>query len=246
MYDFRVVRKKFENRYLNQCGYGSGREFVSRLVASVGPGDVLLDAGCGEGKLREKLPSTVHYIGMDRYIGEQRCNEYANWDMRPSVLGDVQKLPFVSASCKAVALMHVLEHVINPAQVFVELSRVLQPGGYLFIDVPFLHEIHHAPQDNYRFTPYILATLAQTANFDIVEIRPSGGYFRALSHILGEAPAIVCGDSAGNLLTRLTVGYPLKGLGWIVGKFQYVLDLQDDVQTFTCGYHCIFRKPFDE
>ena len=244
-FGLRILRGKLERRYLEDCGYGSGREFMAQLVASVGPGDVLVDLGCGESKLREQLPPTVHCVGLDLYAGAQ-SNEYANWIMRPDVLGDVRQLPIASASCNTMALLHVLEHVCQPSQLFAEIFRVLQPGGYLFVDVPFLHEIHHAPHDYFRYTPFSLTNLTQDAGLELVEIRPSGGYFRALSHLLEKAPTVVRGDTLGGLLTRLVVGYPLKGLGWILRKLQYVLDLQDDAQNFTCGYHCIFRKPVDE
>ncbi len=181
--DLQALRHTLEKRYFEHRGYGSGREFIAQLVASVSSGDVLLDAGCGEGKLRQQLLPGVHYIGLDRYAGEQN-NEYSNWSMRPNILGDVHKLAIASNSCKTVALMHVLEHVSDPAQVFAEIARVLQPNGYLFVDVPFIHEIHHAPHDYYRYTPYALTAFAQAVKLEIIEIRPSGGYFRALSYLL--------------------------------------------------------------
>ncbi len=241
----RAMRGRLERRYLEYRGYGSGREFLDQLVATVGPGDVFLDAGCGEGKLRQQLSPAVHYVGLDRYAGEQN-NEYSDWTMRPSILGDVHQLPLASGIVKTAAFMHVLEHAREPNLVFAEIFRILQPGGYLFVDVPFLHEIHHAPHDYYRYTPYALMALTKAAGLEVVEIRPSGGYFRALSHLLEEAPTVVRGGTAGGLLVRLAVAYPLKGLGWVFRKLQYLLDLQDDSQTFTCGYHCIFRKPTDE
>ncbi len=94
MTDFglRILRGKLERRYLEDCGYGSGREFMAQLVASVGPGDVLVDLGCGESKLREQLSTTVRYVGLDRYVGEQR-NEYTNWIMQPDVLGVKNSVP---------------------------------------------------------------------------------------------------------------------------------------------------------
>lgn len=241
-YDPRAMRGRLENQYLDHCGYGSGFAFVSQLVDSVNSGDVLLDIGCGEGKLRQQLPLGVRYIGLDRYAGIQ-INEYESWDMRPNILGDVHQLPVESESCKTVALMHVLEHVYNPGLAFAEIFRVLKPGGYLFVDVPFLHEVHHAPYDYYRFTRYSLDHLALTAGFEVIEILPSGGYFRALSHLLGEAPTVVSGATTGGLLSRVVVAYPLRGLGWVIRKLQYILDLNDEKQTFTCGYHCVFRKP---
>lgn len=244
-FGLQTLRGSLVSHYLDRCGYGSGREFLAQLVGSVDPGDVLLDAGCGEGKLRQLLSPAVHYVGLDRYAGEQ-SNEYKDWSMRPGVLGDVHQLPLASGICKTVALMHVLEHARVPAQVFAEIFRVLQPGGYLFVDVPFMHEIHHAPHDYYRYTPYALTALAQIAGLEVVEIRPSGGYFRALSHLLEEAPTVVRGSSVSSFLARIAVAYPLKGLGWAVRKLQYLLDLQDGSQTFTCGYHCVFRKPTDE
>lgn len=244
-FGLQTLRAHLASQYLDRCGYGSGRFFTAQLVASVGPGDVFLDAGCGEGKLRQLLPPTVLYVGLDRYIGKQ-SNEYTNWNMRPSVLGDVHQLPFASGIFKTVALMHVLEHAHAPAQVFAEIFRVLKPGGYFFVDVPFMHQIHHAPHDYYRYTPYALTDLAQTAGLVVVEIRPSGGYFRALSHLLESAPMVVSGSSIGSVVVRLAVAYPLKGLGWLVRKLQYLLDLQDCSQKFTCGYHCVFRKPTNE
>lgn len=238
-FDPRAIRGRLESNYLRR--YGSGSAFISQLVDSVNSGDVLLDIGCGEGKLRQKISLGVRYIGLDRYAGTQ-SNEYESWDMRPNILGDVHQLPVASESCTTVALMHVLEHAHGPGQVFTEISRVLKPGGYLFVDVPFLHEVHHAPYDYFRFTSFSLDWLALTAGFEVIEIRPSGGYFRALSHMLGEAPTVVSSTLKGSLLLRILVGYPLKGLGWLIRKLQYILDLFDEKQTFTCGYHCVFRK----
>ncbi len=91
-----------------------------------------------------------------------------------------------------------------------------------------------------------MTKLTQDAGLELVEIRPSGGYFRALSHLLEKAPTAVRGATTGGLLARVVVAYPLKGLGRVLRKLQYVLDLQDHTQNFTCGYHCIFRKPLDE
>lgn len=238
------VRARLEGRYLEECGYGSGREFTDRLIRSVGPGEILLDIGCGEGGLREFLEPTAQYIGLDRYAGEQH-NEYAKWNMRPSVLGDAQRLPIASGACRTVAMMQVLEHLRAPAHALSEARRVLQPGGYLFVAVPFVHQVHHAPHDYYRYTRYGLKELADRSGFETVEIRPSGGYFRALAHVLEEAPSVVGNGSVANALARLFVAYPLKALGWFIRKLQYPLDMLDRSQDFTAGYQCVFRKPCD-
>ena len=92
-------RRELEHSYLVKQGFGSGAEFNEQLVSGLKAGDVVLDAGCGEGGLKQLLPEEVSYIGLDRYIGAQN-NEYSSWQMRPSVLGDVHQLPIATGVCK--------------------------------------------------------------------------------------------------------------------------------------------------
>jgi SAM-dependent methyltransferase len=64
-----------------------------------------------------------------------------------SVGGDLMRLPFADASLASVSSLHVIEHVglgrygdaLNPAGsrfAAQELSRVVRPGGHLFVSVP--------------------------------------------------------------------------------------------------------------
>ncbi len=71
-----TLRGRLERRNLENRWYGSARVFMAQFVASVGPGDVLVDLGCGEGKLREQLSATVHYVDLDLATIE-RSNKYA-------------------------------------------------------------------------------------------------------------------------------------------------------------------------
>ena len=56
--------------------------------------------------------------------------------------------------------VQVLEHVKSPHISVVNLRRLLKPGGYLFITIPFLQryhrghpsETHENPLDHYRYT----------------------------------------------------------------------------------------------
>lgn len=236
------ITNTLRRRYLNELGFGSGRSFTEALRGSLQPGHSFLDVGCGEGALRNVVPAGVKYVGLDRYAGPQ-SNEYRSWVMRPDVIGDAHCLAFPDATFDGVALMHVLEHVERPQVVLSEICRVLKPNGLLFLDVPFLHEIHHAPHDHYRYTKHGLESLANETGLEVVEMKPSGGYFRTLSHILLEASEGASANGIYAAVVRSLVCLPLRALGAVLQKGQYILDICDVKQEFTVGYHCIFRKP---
>lgn len=49
--------------------------------------------------------------------------------------------------------MSVLEHSRRPWLLAANLERMLEPGGTIFVSVPFCWRIHAYPDDFYRFTP---------------------------------------------------------------------------------------------
>ena len=68
------------------------------------------------------------------------------------VVGDAQRLPFLSGSVAAVECDAVLEHLPDPQAAVAEIYRVLQPGGYLHVLVPFCQAFHAYPSDYRRWT----------------------------------------------------------------------------------------------
>lgn len=77
--------------------------------------------------------------------------------------GEITTLPYPDNSFDLVAAFDVIEHVENDAQVFCELTRILQPGGYLIFSVP-LHPKYWTTFDDYvgharRYEPAALQTL---------------------------------------------------------------------------------------
>jgi len=76
-------------------------------------------------------------------------------DYKPDIVGDIHSLPFADNSLDAIICMAVLEHVEEPQKAVREMYRVLKPGGYCYIYVPFLYYYHPLPGyygDFYRFT----------------------------------------------------------------------------------------------
>jgi SAM-dependent methyltransferase len=79
-----------------------------------------------------------------------------NVDITPfpgvQIVADIERLPFADDTIAAIECDAVLEHVRGAERAVDELYRVLRPGGYLHIVVPFCHPYHAYPNDYRRWT----------------------------------------------------------------------------------------------
>jgi SAM-dependent methyltransferase len=65
---------------------------------------------------------------------------------------DGHDLPFVDEAFDAVVTTAVLEHVLYPERVVAEITRVLQPEGLLYSEIPFMQQVHEGAYDFTRYT----------------------------------------------------------------------------------------------
>lgn len=84
------------------------------------------------------------------------------------MVADVQALPFVDNSVAAIECDAVLEHVPNPTAAVAEMMRVLRPGGFLHVVVPFCHPFHAYPADYHRWTTSGLRELLPASQCDVL------------------------------------------------------------------------------
>lgn len=105
----------------------------------------VLILGCGEGGAGTSELST-EFLEKNVIGSDIRKTDFAD------MIADAQDLPYRDESADAVICQAVLEHVKNSSKVISEIIRVLKPGGYLFVDVPFLQGYHALPHDYRRFT----------------------------------------------------------------------------------------------
>jgi len=106
-------------------------------------------------------------------------------DYHPDIVGDIHNLPFEDNSVDAIICMAVLEHVEEPQRAVAEMYRVLKPGGYCYIYVPFLFYYHPMPGyygDFYRFTVDGLRYM--TRSFQEVEIQNVRGALATVANLL--------------------------------------------------------------
>lgn len=104
---------------------------------------------------------------------------------KPDIVGDLQAMPVEDEMYDAIICLAVLEHVPRPWDGVKEMLRVLKPGGFLFLYVPFLTP-YHAEQgyysDFWRFTDEGIKTLL--FDFDDVKLVPVRGPVETLAHLL--------------------------------------------------------------
>lgn len=118
-------------------------------------------------------------------------------------------LPLRSRSVHTIVCTGVLEHVSDPARAVGEMHRVLQTGGRVFVEVPFMQTVHASPKDFTRWTPDGLRCLM--GHFEIREWHVVAGPASALAWMLQETLAMLfCFGS--DMLYRIG----LRVFGWCV------------------------------
>ena len=176
---------------------------------------VIIDIGGGL-RVDEKNNRGVQNEWLARYIKEKK-KEYKVLDKvadyHPDIVGDVHHLPLENESVDAIICIALLEHVEEPLKAMKEIYRVLKPGGYCYLYVPFLYYYHPMPGyygDFWRFT--YDGVKYMTREFKEVEIQNVRG---ALSTVMNLLPAFskrtgffdVIDRWIGKLRSRQTSGY---------------------------------------
>lgn len=106
-------------------------------------------------------------------------------DFHPDIVGDIHNLPLEDNSVDAVICIAVLEHVEEPHKAVKEMYRVLKPGGFCYIYVPFLYYYHPMKEyykDFFRFTYDGVEYL--TKDFVTVEIQNVRGALATVANLL--------------------------------------------------------------
>jgi SAM-dependent methyltransferase len=116
-------------------------------------------------------------------------------------VADAHRIPLADASVSAVWIQAVLEHVYRPEQVVAEIVRVLEPGGFLYAETPFLQPIHEGAYDFVRFNQSGHRLLF--SHFDELVSGPLGGPAAVLNLAIR---GLLGGLTRSRVLARLAYG----------------------------------------
>jgi len=181
----RVARRPAGARARDVYGAEDVHDFARRAILdalALGPGDRLLELGCGGGLLlRDALASGAAATGLD-HSEEMVALARERAPGAEVVLGRAEALPFPDGAFNAAALAIVLMFLADPVAVLCECRRVLEPGGQLavYTSAPELRGTPAAPEPiasrAFFYTDAELAALAERAGFgDVAVANDDGG-----------------------------------------------------------------------
>ncbi len=194
---------------------------------------VVYDLGCGE------MPYKNYLL--------KHCNKYigVDWgntphELRADLITDLnEKLPIPSGSADTVICLSVIEHLREPQVMLGEVYRILNPGGAILLQVPFMWWVHEAPYDFYRFTRYGLEHIFNKAGFKNVKIQSQGGYWVMSTLKLNYQLIRLI---RGPWLIRKVVSFFLNVFWAIDQRIAPILDKHWSSENETVGYFVVAEK----
>ena len=104
----------------------------------IGPGDLVLDCGCGLGWFLHVIGqlTACRLTGTDYDVPRLASAKRDLGGRATLASSDILALPYADATFDKIVLSEVLEHLPDDAGALAEVVRVLKPGGLLAITVP--------------------------------------------------------------------------------------------------------------
>jgi SAM-dependent methyltransferase len=151
--DYRTLYRLAKSRTISRKDYFYFEEYQGKLLIKylkhkgVNLGATqLLDLGCGFGGYAISLQETgARVIGLD--LDPQKIPGF-----NQKVLADALKLPFPDFSFNVIVCASLIEHVREPEILLQEITRVMAPGGYLYLSYPPFY----SPVGGHQFAPFHL------------------------------------------------------------------------------------------
>lgn len=192
------------------------------------------DLGCGESPYKNWI---LRYA--NEYLGVDWNGSFHN--INADIIADLnQPIEISDNVADTVISISVLEHLREPKNMISEAFRILKNNGYFILQVPWQWRVHEEPYDFYRFTPYGLKYLVESAGFSIIQFKAQTGFF---STIFLKFNYFSLRFIRGPKILRGVIRLLLSGLWFCNQKMAPFLDkLDKDWNYETTGYFMICKK----
>jgi 2-polyprenyl-3-methyl-5-hydroxy-6-metoxy-1,4-benzoquinol methylase len=125
---------RFERAY-RRFVFNDHAGFILRAIAEAGDGGPVLDLSPEGGLLRAILAERgLPVVGLDHSATAAAANRKAHG--APSICASLLAAPVAPASCRAITMLQVLEHLENPFATIEAAYALLRPGGRLILQAP--------------------------------------------------------------------------------------------------------------
>ena len=147
------------------------------------------------GEYKRYLKGKVLNAGSGIPVGERDISSHISGELYNldifeheliQITSPLHDIPCADEYFNAVFCNAVIEHVSNPVEVVRELYRILKPGGYLYLAVPFLQPEHLCPDDFQRYTSNGLKKLVEDAGFRLLKTGGVHNVYHTIGWVIEE------------------------------------------------------------
>lgn len=153
---------------------------------------------------------------------------------------DVSDTGLDEGSMDLVLVPNLVHHVADQDALFAELARVTRPGGRVYIFEPLLRELHQAPDDYLRWTPFGMARAMRAAGLEPGEPMTAGGPFEAIAYCWVQALEYFPDDKRDEMAAWFYEKHMPELMAWDETHTQNNLR---DHTSFPVAYSITARKP---
>lgn len=165
----KIGKRLFEGKMAHVFNYS--RKLTEDFIISTArkeiiPKSRILDIGAGLVKYKKFFQDCVYKT--------QDFKQYGDIDF----VSDITEIPVLENSFDVIICTEVLEHVPMPNLAIKEFSRILKPGGKLYITSPLSSMIHQAPHHFYSgFSKFWYFKFLNDCGFKNIDISPKKRFF---------------------------------------------------------------------
>lgn len=145
-----------------------------------------------------------------------------------------------AATVDLVMVPNLVHHVPDQRGLFAEIARLLKPGARGYIFEPLVRELHQAPDDYLRYTPWGFERQIAEAGMVYESFVPEGGPFQAIGYCWTQALEYFPPDKRGEMQRWFYEQHMPELMAW---DASYRDNLVRKHSSFPMAYSIHFHKP---